>query len=263
MKYIFFILCFISLPLLAQRNASYIIYSGSDDLIILNKYEQVTHQDFLPGTPLQIIASDHLLSDGISVAYKCLLDKDIYFIRHGQVEPDILKRCTVLEDTIRMVGPGATLHYTDGSAGTLKANQVIKRIFSKSGRTYIFDGKYAWSRLNRKNWEKPQEKPDLTIQIPNILLAQITSRVAAINKNYREFYSFFNARFKKSFSTPIWNLQHQDEQLILYLNQQETLSSISLSTAVFVNDLELLLQGSAFHCFPSENHIIISSGSER
>ena len=112
---------------MAQRNISFAIYSETDELIILNKYEQQLQQELHPGTPLQIMDKDHVLSDGISKTYKCLFENETYFIRHTELEPKILKQCTVLEDTIRIIRSGTKIKYADDSEGTLQNGQVVKR----------------------------------------------------------------------------------------------------------------------------------------
>jgi len=262
MKNILIIFFILPALLVAGQKTDYILLSDPASVHILNKYEQQAQTHFLPGTPFQLLEKDYLLSDGITSAYKCYYQNNVYYIMPNSGALEIIKNCTVLEDTVLLVQSNITFQLLDGSRKSLDKGQQLERIFKKGRRTFVFTGIYGWCYLADNSWKRVIKSEPLTTGIPPKLFLRINSRIETINKYYTDFFTFFNQKYKQNQPIPQWQFAREGQTLRLFLNHPQTASHLRKSIPSFLNDLEKLLLGTNLRCVNMENEIIITADSK-
>ena len=257
MLYLIVFLLTFTLPVFASERADYILLSDPGDVVILNKYEQKTDFSFPPGIPFRIEEKDHLLSDGITSVYKCSFDKKEWFLLPVAGAPSIIKNCTVLNDSVRLIRSGIKIRGLDGQTELTAKELPLIRIFKKASKTYCFSKKFGWVRLSKNSWKTIKKETVKTAAFPAKLRARILSRMETVNDTYRTFFTFFNQKYHKSYAIPQWLYEEKTNALRLYLNQEEMAGKLKESFQSLKNDLQEIVLGSAYQCIREKEQFII------
>lgn len=261
-RFIFLIFVLVSLSFASQK-AAFFLLEDPATVRILNKYEQSATEVFLPGTPFRILEKDYRLSDGITPAWKCKLGREFYFLLPIATEPEVLKNCTVLEDTVLLIRDNILLKLSDGSNERLQNGLALERLFQSGFRTYVFAEQYGWCRLTRTSWKTVEHTGVLVADFPEKLHQRIMGRIERANQTYRQFFRFFNQKFHQEQPVPQWLSAKEGTTLSLYLNHPDTTGQLKSSIPVLKEELEQLLFDSNFQCEYDGNRFIFSARSEQ
>ncbi len=201
-----------------SRSTFYLLPSPSS-FTIYNEYEQslsreeLTH--FVSCTPLQLMAMDVLLGDGISHAAKFRFGNEDFFLlkdasgrfvgEGGKNEPLVIGGCETLGDTVEVMRGGVlTVVPQYGPVRTIARGKRLARIFQCDGRCYVLvmDAPicFGWSSLEpgdawRRIGAAPTRIPEVRLPdtlLPHDLQERICGKVADVNKRIRRFFSHFD-----------------------------------------------------------------------
>jgi len=260
MKYWLFFLSLILFNALYGKQADYYLFSAEGSGVILDKYEQRLTDPLLPGTPFRLLQKNILLSDGITKAHKFLFNKNIFYMIPDSPKLNLIRNCTVIEDTVELINEKNQLQKTDGTFLALKKDHAVQRIFRKGNRTYVSSDAYGWSRLPTNSWKfvkKQSVKEDEGL--PDNLRIRILGQIQTVNLKYKEFYNHFNKKHKQTAPIPEWEFFMDEKSREYYL--KNTVSTIKLikSNAALKSELDRILAGSRFKCEQTGTQLIISS----
>ena len=208
----------ISLVIGESRSTFYLLPSPSS-FTIFNEYEQSLSPEelahFVPYTPLQLMAADVLLGDGISHAAKFRFGNEIFFLLRdasghfvGEVrknEPLVISNCETLDDTVEVMKDGVlAVAPLSSPVRTIARGKLLARIFRCDGRCYVLvmdaSACFGWSSLEPGGaWRRIGVAPSRTpvVPSPDTLLPEdlqerICEKVAEFNERIRRFFSHFD-----------------------------------------------------------------------
>ncbi len=262
MRYFSIILFSLSASVFATEKADYILLSNPASVLILDKYEQKTNVSFLPGTPFRIEEQNHLLSDGITLAYKCSFDKKNWFLLPTSTPLSVIKNCTVLNDSVRLIRSGAEIRTLGGRIKPIANGSLLIRLFSKATKVYVLSDEFGWVKLQKGSWENIKKAPAPVAAFPIRLRQRILNRMETVNRTYRTFFTFFNQKYHKNFQIPQWQFEQKEKTLRLYLNTEEIAESLKESFESIENDLQRIVIGSAYQSTRKNNRFLITVRSE-
>ena len=274
-------LLFITLSILGQEQADFIISGKPQVYTILNKYEQsLTDSErelFRPFSPLQIINEEYTLGDGITSALKVRFSGDVYFLIKdddgklvgGKKDSyrHTFRKCRIFEDTIRIVKDRSVLlsqkYPSDGKRVYMAKGALVVRLFKHQNYYCVkYIGKkimYGWCPLSDKGAWRPVihvKKVDTTLK--SELVERIIERIKSANETYEEYFERFNDITGKKKSIPQWRYSYSDELIRCTLtNPYKDSDQLEESTQYLVQDIENLLLGKPFDVHYRNGEILI------
>ncbi len=262
MPYFILLLLTFSVPAIAGEKADYILLSDPESVLILNKYEQKTNITFPPGAPFRIEDESHLLSDGITSAYKCSFEKKEWFLLPTTKPLSLINNCTVLNDSVRLIRSGIKMRTLDGRTKSIANGSNIIRFFYKASKTYVLSDEFGWVKLPKRSWKRIEKAPAPAAAFPARLRTRILSRMETINNTYQTFFTFFNQKYHKNYKIPRWLYEEKKNSLRLYLNNDETAESLKESFESINSDLQKIVIGSVYQSIRRGNQFLITVRSE-
>jgi hypothetical protein len=271
--------------LLSASAATFYLLPSPSAFTIYNEYEQSLSPEelarFTPYTPLQLVAPDVALSDGISRAAKFRFGgKTVFLLRgdNGRLagegrsnEPQIIADGEAIGDTIEVLRSGAiTVSPIAGQAQTVAQGKLLMRVFRSGGRCYVSlpdASLFGWSSLEPKSaWRRAgsavvavQETTPADTAMPPALRERIRAKIDDVNDTYRRLFSHFDALTGAGKSVPQWRYDCSGVQCRCTLAPPYDKSDeLSESTRELRREIENMLSGSGFMVTGGRGEIVIA-----
>lgn len=269
-NYLFLTICviFMSCPLAGQQ-ADFLIVEIPQALTIYNRYQQTLGDAdkrlLAPYTPFRILSEEELLSDQISLASRCVLNGEMFFLLrddkghyYGQEQAGYLqffRAAMVLGDTIEVQQDNRIDLYA--TAEDMRANrnrtilstgQLCVRIFRHQNRDYVRltgeSPRYGWMRLSDdRSWSRYVPPRESTGGIPENILRRVQARIQTANNAYAGFFAYFNRQYGRNETIPAWQLSFSEAKIEGRLNEPSYMQGLKRSNRYLFQDLENLLLG--------------------
>jgi hypothetical protein len=269
-NYLFLIisLVLISGPLTGQQ-ADFLIVENPQALTIYNRYQQTLGDAdkrlLAPYTPFRILSEEELLSDQISLASRCMLNGEMFFLLrddeghyYSQEQAGYLqffRDAVVLGDTIEVQQDNRIDLYATAedmranrNRTTLAIGQLCLRIFRHQNRDYVRligeSPRYGWMRLSDdRSWSRYVPPREPTGGIPENILRRVQARIQTANNAYAGFFAYFNRQYGRNETIPAWQLSFNEAKIEGRLNEPSYMQGLKRSNRYLFQDLENLLLG--------------------
>ena len=261
-----------------QARSDYFILANPLNYTIYNEYGQpltdLDRSEFIPHTPLRLLAADFMLGDQITRSCKVSLNDRTYFLlkddrggfigEKGKGARLVVHNAQAVDDTIEVTAGGAvSVMPVAGQAHRINAGVRIIRVFLARGRYYVKTGDgspfYGWSSLEpRSAWHRiqavvaPAAKPaaraiTADTVIPGLLKQRIIDKVGRANAAYQDIFAHFNAATGGGKIAPHWSFDSSSTQLRFVFSQHYTENDeLAGSTKELRSEIENLLPGTGF-----------------
>ena len=247
--------------LIVDQPQSYIIYNSYEQLL-----DRVEKENFPPFSPFRILRKKTFLGDSLTSVIKTEWRGVIfYFGLNADDQPKtfgkpatyrFLRNCIIYEDTLVISCPeGAYLvagNDLEGSEPSRFApGQRLVRLFEHKRNTYVLpvlpDAIYYWIKREHKRCFKKQtpESQAKSAELSPAIKEQVRALLAGINKTYQQYFGFFNIIYKQEISAPFW--QEEKDSFNFYLTGSATVSNLTHSSKLLVENMNLRLTGSGFY----------------
>ncbi|MGB2869396.1 MAG: hypothetical protein WBD36_13155 [Bacteroidota bacterium] len=273
----------VSLLLYASR-----AHAQSSDVLIIEKTDRLTLFDSFqrslpaknspairPFTPLRILKSRELLSDGITLTMKVETAGEAFYLlcdakgrlvglnSLGMVRTFADRR--MFEDTVEILQSSRVIFRdpAERMSRPLSAGQRLLRSFVENGATYVRlltrPSVYGWASLSAdqegSGWRVVRRgAPSETLS--GVLLDRMNEKVRQANRNLQQIYSQLNAETGKRLVPPQWQVQSSTPisyTAVLLPPFAAIRYAQSLSTLTSV--LQTYLVGTGFDAMPLQNRI--------
>jgi hypothetical protein len=261
---IVFIFCSIN----AAKTADFIVLLSPKALTIFNQYEQPLSasekSQLSPCIPMQIIQTDVHLGDQITRAMQCNFEqKTVYVLKdeqgeiiNGKGNVQILKACTIIEDTVEIVKDRTVLFSPQfpvvPSSGMLKKGEILVVLF-RSGSTCAVRldrpaGRYGWCPATSQSaWRTTVTTSVVDTTLSPLVRDELNARIERANDLYKKFFDEFNRTTGMQKSVPAWKPVTNGPGLRWTLNDPyDRTGELNESTGRLVDELRDILIGKPF-----------------
>jgi hypothetical protein len=273
---------------LAQK-ADYLIAENPADLVIYNKYQQRLSgqvlDQFSAYTPFRIVEQDELLSDQISRASRVEYNNRILFIlkddenhylqknETGYIK--IFNNCKMINDTIKITADHRInlfsrpeFQYRKSEQQPLEKDQLCIRIFQHKQLYFIkVSGKnpvFGWTQLaGRPGWDVVKTDEIRLTSIPDKLIFRLRIKIESVNREYQNFFSYFNRKYNQNKIIPKWELEISDHEISGKLNDPKIAGQLQNSSRYLMQDIDNIFLGSELSVAYSDSAFTIRLENKR
>jgi hypothetical protein len=254
------------------EKADFLILYRPSRHTILNRYEQelsaAERKALLPRMPLRVVEAGDRLGDQITPALRCAFQGEAHYLVRDEEGNQVtglsaagsrlLRRCTVLGDTVMVTSRSLDLyerHPSSGTRSTVRKGGKLFRVFSFRGATYVRvlggQPRYGWAPGGSgSSWRTVARAPALEEQDEELTDEQTSAlqeRIDAANETYVTFFDAFNAKTGQQRSSPVWRRLPAGRGVGWELDgPRQYVDQLRGSTRVLVQDLRSILLGRPF-----------------
>lgn len=261
---------FVYCSVASAKSADFIALLSPQALTIYNQYEQPLSasekSQLSPGVPLQIMQTDVRLGDQITRAMQCAFEqKTLYVLKdeqgeiiNGKGNIQILKACTLIEDTVEIVKEGAVPFSRQfpisPSSSALKKGEALVVLF-RFGNSFAVRldrdlpaERYGWCPANSQSaWRKSKTVSVADTVIAPLVRDELNARIEKVNELYKKFFDEFNRATGMQKSVPAWRLATNGAGLGWTLNAPyDHTGELNESTVRLVEEMRDVLIGKPF-----------------
>jgi len=277
MKKTIFVLFFaLSLQVLSQTKADFLVIENPKDLVLYNKYKQpLDNKDinlFVPFKPLPITKKDGVFSDGVRGYTEININNNSFYILkekggeyyHKEKTGKRLtfNNCKILYDSVTITQGNKILFRSPlkDSQRFLNKGELIIRVFEDENLTYSKIGssdKYGWAELkkNENFWESKKKSVQKLNKITEKIEGLILDKFTESNQTMENIYNFLNKEKNSALSAPKWKVTVAKDKIIATLTHSFPLflqSNLNLA-----NNMESLLAGTGLKVSINSDNITI------
>lgn len=264
--------------------ATYLIVEKPAALVVYDRYQQSLDERArrtLPRfLPVRVLSQREFLSDRLTPCMSVEIQGSPYYLLldsgnelSGSASAGRLlhiKRADPLNDTVAVIRNGRLKFEqpSDGRQQTLQAGEKLARVFSLSGRTYV------WRKATSSyGWVEVREKEKGSLWIPSVrapasretidlsrLQDSVRSRLSAVNHLLSRIFSHFNNDLHLERVPPQWTFHASGDTVICQLEGTSTPDDYEESTAVLSRNLSDLVIGTRFTVVTAPGKITFRPG---
>jgi hypothetical protein len=257
-------------PVRAEETANFLLVRNLRGLTILDRFQQQLSPTALKSlganVPFRVVKLNETLGDELTQAHRVLYQGEPYLLvlnSAGELpgEPgnvDTLKKCVVLDDTIRVRQDRAlklleTAKKQASGVAVQKDDRLVRRFKYKDFYYLRRAGARplsGWSLLKPESaWElvKAVAQTPEKSGLGTLLIDRIHGRISQVNTSYRQYFGHFNSQAGRARIVPSWECRPVGDGLeCVWHGDPETFRGLTASTGVLVKDLENILLGKPF-----------------